>query len=281
MNTNIKACMNKLTLKNIITSSVVLVLFGCEKPAEHSVVSASGVAVEYQQTSLDSASEGDNNKTSDTIKTLLPASAFMSAEWVDLIPKDDLQVLLNPPSYIDYIPENSAEDQLNAPFANTAGDQSENSNSSTDSSTNSNTNSITGESNNALYDIATNSNTNTSAIDTSEVIRYKQALASTRVIAELNNVPVRMPAFIVPLEFDDEQRVTQFFMVPFFGACIHEPPPPPNQTIFVNYPQGFILPSLTEPYWISGVLKTSLVENELAVAAYTIEMHAYELYTEE
>ena len=94
-------------------------------------------------------------------------------------------------------------------------------------------------------------------------------------------MPIRIPAFIVPLEFDDEQRVTQFFMVPFFGACIHLPPPPPNQTIFVNYPQGFKLDDLTEAYWVSGIIKTSKVENDLATAAYTMEVHYLELYTEE
>ena len=86
---------------------------------------------------------------------------------------------------------------------------------------------------------------------------------------------------VIDVEFDDEQRVTQFFMVPFFGACIHLPPPPPNQTIYVNYPQGFTLESLVDAYWISGILKTSIVENELAIAAYSMEVHAFELYTDE
>ena len=104
---------------------------------------------------------------------------------------------------------------------------------------------------------------------------------STQVISALNNVPVRIPTFIVPLAFDDEQRVIQFFMVPYFGACIHEPPPPPNQTIFVNYPQGFKLESLTEPYWVSGILKTSLVENDMAIAAYSMEVKIFEPYTDE
>jgi hypothetical protein len=70
-------------------------------------------------------------------------------------------------------------------------------------------------------------------------------------------------------------------MVPFFGACLHLPPPPPNQTIFVNYPQGLKLESLYDAYWISGVIKTSLVENDTATAAYSMEMYAFELYTEE
>ncbi|MCG8536704.1 MAG: DUF3299 domain-containing protein [Pseudomonadales bacterium] len=96
----------------------------------------------------------------------------------------------------------------------------------------------------------------------------------------MNGKPIRIPGFIVPLEFNDDQTITQFFLVPFFGACIHVPPPPPNQIIYVNYPQGFKLDVLYNPIWVSGVLKTSLVENNMAVAAYSMEMHYQELYKE-
>ncbi len=109
--------------------------------------------------------------------------------------------------------------------------------------------------------------------------RYQQALVSTRVIDEMDGKPVRIPGFIVPLEFDDQQMVTEFFLVPFFGACIHVPPPPPNQIIFVSYPQGFQLSALTDPFWISGVLETSMTENAMATAAYAMQMQQFEPYT--
>ena len=96
----------------------------------------------------------------------------------------------------------------------------------------------------------------------------------------MNNQAIKIPGFIVPLEFNQDQSVTQFFLVPFFGACIHQPPPPPNQIIFVNYPQGLALNSLYDPFWISGLLRTSLVEHEMAVAAYSLQMTSFEPYTE-
>lgn len=111
--------------------------------------------------------------------------------------------------------------------------------------------------------------------------RYQQALVSTRIVPKMNDQSVRAPGFVVPLEFNDEQLVTQFFLVPYFGACIHVPPPPPNQIIFVSYPKGLKLDSLYDPFWISGILKTSVVENETATAAYTMQMQSYEMYTEE
>jgi len=117
-------------------------------------------------------------------------------------------------------------------------------------------------------------------IDTPIDDRYQQALVSTSVIDELNGKSIRIPGFIVPLEFNDDQTITQFFLVPFFGACIHVPPPPPNQIILVNYPKGLKLNALYDPFWISGVLKTSLQENDMATSAYSMDMQEFELYQE-
>ena len=60
---------------------------------------------------------------------------------------------------------------------------------------------------------------------------FEQALVSAEVRPELDGTPVRLPGFVVPLEYDANQNVTEFFLVPYFGACIHMPPPPPNQII--------------------------------------------------
>ena len=110
--------------------------------------------------------------------------------------------------------------------------------------------------------------------------RYQQALVSTRIIPEMNGTNIRIPGFIVPLEFDDEQTITEFFLVPYFGACIHSPPPPPNQIIYVRAPKGIQIETLYDPFWISGKLSTKLIENYMATAAYSLEMQSYEDYTE-
>jgi len=91
---------------------------------------------------------------------------------------------------------------------------------------------------------------------------------------------IRIPGFIVPIEFDDEQTITQFFLVPFFGACIHVPPPPPNQILFVEYPEGLKVDDLYDPFWLSGVVKIALTENNMATAAYSFKMQHYEIYTD-
>lgn len=111
--------------------------------------------------------------------------------------------------------------------------------------------------------------------------RYQQALVSTNIRPEMNGQAIRIPGFIVPLPFSDNQVITEFFIVPFFGACIHVLPPPPNQIIHVKYPKGFKLEALYNPFWLSGVLKTTLIENDMATSAYAMEVHSMEDYTEE
>ncbi len=104
--------------------------------------------------------------------------------------------------------------------------------------------------------------------------KFQSALISTNVRSELDQQDVRLPGFIVPLEYNDEQKVTEFFLVPYFGACIHVPPPPPNQIIYVSYPAGFELESIWDPFFIDGKLSTELTSNEVAISAYSIEAAA-------
>lgn len=111
--------------------------------------------------------------------------------------------------------------------------------------------------------------------------RYHQALVSKEVIPEFDGRDIRIPGFIVPLEYDDEQTVTTFFLVPFFGACIHVPPPPPNQIIYAEYEPGLRLDALYDPFWISGKLSTTLVENNVATSAYAISVSSIEIYEDE
>ncbi len=108
--------------------------------------------------------------------------------------------------------------------------------------------------------------------------RYLQALQSTAVRGELADQKVRIPGFIVPLTYDGQQRVIEFFLVPYMGACLHLPPPPPNQIIHVDYEMGLALDSLWEPYWVEGVLEIKTVSHFLGEAAYAINARKLELY---
>ena len=95
---------------------------------------------------------------------------------------------------------------------------------------------------------------------------------------ELDKQDLRIPGYIVPLEFDDQQVVTKFLLVPYFGACIHEPPPPPNQTIYAEYESGIKLESIYDPFWIEGRMSTTTVVRNIATAAYSMNIDKVEPY---
>lgn len=126
------------------------------------------------------------------------------------------------------------------------------------------------------YDQISSQLTNTLSLASDS--RYQQALVSTNVRPEYDKQKIRLPGFIVPISLDENQRVTAFFLVPYFGACIHVPPPPPNQIIFSQYPKGINNNSIYEPYWIEGTLHTSLTENDIATSAYTFTVDQVTLY---
>jgi len=70
----------------------------------------------------------------------------------------------------------------------------------------------------------------------------------------LDGQKIRMPGYALPLEFV-EAGVQEFLLVPYVGACIHAPPPPPNQMVLVKLNQTYKLESLYDPVWVTGVLR--------------------------
>ena len=118
-----------------------------------------------------------------------------------------------------------------------------------------------------------------SGVKQSEEDAYQQALVSTDVNEALDGALIRIPGFVVPLEFDEEQTISQFFLVPYFGACLHMPPPPPNQIILVNAPKGIQMSALYDPFWIEGQLSTSFQENDMATSAYAMRLQRIEPYS--
>lgn len=156
-------------------------------------------------------------------------------EWIDLMPSDDLDALLNPPDYISEVVEDSIEDKPASMLKSTIKQPAD---------------------------------------------RYQQALVSARVRPELNGLDIRIAAYLVPLDFNEKREATSFFAVPFFGACIHVPPPPPNQIILVQSEQGVRIDDMYTPYWLTGELATELQENDMAESAYSMTLQGIEMYAE-
>jgi hypothetical protein len=98
------------------------------------------------------------------------------------------------------------------------------------------------------------------------------------VNGKLEGKAIRIPGFIVPLELDAQGKVTEFFLVPYFGACIHVPPPPPNQMLYVTVAKGIQLDSMYAAYWVTGKLSTKTKQTRLGAAAYSMSASNLEEY---
>jgi hypothetical protein len=86
----------------------------------------------------------------------------------------------------------------------------------------------------------------------------------------LNDQYVKLPGYIVPLDSDEGGLVQEFLLVPYFGACIHVPPPPPNQIVFVKLAKPYNLTSMADPVWITGRLKTQAWSGDVADSDYVM-----------
>ncbi|GIZ10616.1 DUF3299 domain-containing protein [Pseudomonas sp. NCCP-436] len=104
---------------------------------------------------------------------------------------------------------------------------------------------------------------------------------SSKTVPELDGKAVRLGGYPVPLESDAQGNSTLFFLVPYPGACIHVPPPPPNQLVLVHYPSGLRLDDIYAPLWVSGKLRVESVSNELADAAYAMDAREVRAVTDE
>jgi hypothetical protein len=96
-------------------------------------------------------------------------------------------------------------------------------------------------------------------------ITEKRRQRAQAVNSKLNGVAVRMPGFLLPLEYTGK-KVTEFLLVPWVGACIHTPPPPPNQIVHVKLTEGYETSGGPfAPVWVNGVMRTESSSPELSL----------------
>jgi hypothetical protein len=97
-------------------------------------------------------------------------------------------------------------------------------------------------------------------------------------VRELDGQYVKLPGYIVPLESDAGGMLDEFLLVPYFGACIHVPPPPPNQIVYVKLAKPFNLKSMANPYWVIGRLSTKPWTGDMADTDYVITGDRVEIF---
>jgi len=95
---------------------------------------------------------------------------------------------------------------------------------------------------------------------------------------QLDGVGVKLPGFIVPLDVGKDGLVSEVSLAPYFGACIHVPPPPPNQIVYVKMAKGIALDSIYEAYWATGKMSISKKTTQPDAAAYSLAASKVEIY---
>ena len=103
----------------------------------------------------------------------------------------------------------------------------------------------------------------------------------------LNGQLIRMPGYLLPLEFSGK-AVTEFLLVPWVGACIHTPPPPPNQIVHVKSDKPIGNVGMFMPIWVTGQMSAVptkqalyLVDGEAKIdVGYSLKAATVEPYKE-
>jgi hypothetical protein len=95
------------------------------------------------------------------------------------------------------------------------------------------------------------------------------------VVADWDGKAVSIGGYVVPLDFESTS-IKEFLLVPFVGACIHVPPPPANQIIYVSSGQAFTASGQFDPVKVTGTLRVTSASTGLADAGYRLDAVAVE-----
>ena len=90
------------------------------------------------------------------------------------------------------------------------------------------------------------------------------AIRNRTLVSELDGHVIKLPGYVLPLDFEGT-LVRSFLLVPYVGACIHVPPPPPNQIVHVQLKQGFESKELFAPVWVTGRISAGMDKTALTL----------------
>ena len=111
-----------------------------------------------------------------------------------------------------------------------------------------------------------------------ELAEIEEMLAFAPVVDSLDGEQVRIPGYVVPLDFDGQTQMKEFLLVPYYGACIHTPPPPANQVVHVVSESTVEVGDTYDPVWAIGTLSTETTMSDLAESGYRLQIDRIEPY---
>lgn len=105
----------------------------------------------------------------------------------------------------------------------------------------------------------------------------QSVMADVPMVEALDGVDARIPGFLVPLEMAADE-VREFFLVPYYGACIHSPPPPANQIVHVVLDEPVAFDNMFEPYWAKGTINVIKTDTDIGTAGYRLNVASISPY---
>lgn len=103
-------------------------------------------------------------------------------------------------------------------------------------------------------------------------------VGSFNVVEDLDGLVVRMPGYLLPLDYVERGSAREFLFLPYHGACIHTPAPPPNQIVYLRSIEPIAFNALWDPVWVEGRMQLERVDTELAAIAYSMTLRSVEPY---
>jgi len=108
--------------------------------------------------------------------------------------------------------------------------------------------------------------------------RMQAAWSKAPVNRALDQRAIRTAGYVVPIE-ESGDGMSEFLLVPYFGSCIHIPPPPANQIIDVSSPKPVKGVHSMDAVWVSGILSVAQIHHDIGDSAYALRADAVDLYT--
>lgn len=109
------------------------------------------------------------------------------------------------------------------------------------------------------------------------MLDLREALDNAPLIGTFDGTPVRIAGYVVPLQ-TDRDGLKEFLLVPYFGACIHMPPPPANQILWVKLSKGNRSLRAMDTVWAQGVMQVERQSSEMGVSGYQLTDASTEPY---
>jgi hypothetical protein len=109
---------------------------------------------------------------------------------------------------------------------------------------------------------------------------YRKALDEAPAKDSMKGKKIKIAGYVVPLDFK-ERNLTEFLLIPNSGGCMHTPPPPANQVIYVKYDKGIGIEYTDRIIWIYGQIEVKKNDNNMAIAGYEMTIDKMEEYSQQ